>query len=734
MLDKPSTSNSGFPLYLRKFLKEHSFPYDPSVKDKYSQAKKLRSNVKIISSKIQEYAAQHQDDYQVKLVVSLKVREKDRKGYLKGSYPVQMLDSKTLKRCLGLEKDRQTGEIVNTASPSTIEIIKLFKRIVEEEAKEKQAFNDMLERVTGLYYEYNTHHTNQENRFQKSICRINRDGRSFTKYHNVHGKICETELRTEAIGNNALLLTSKDKDYALIFYLYIGLTYHPPFIQGVYVYSNEREQGNTVANLALFQRIKVEGETEEEKQASKKIIWREFKPERERKQLPPQWQEGESNRLKKLKTVLFEPELPVHRNIQYFLAQRSRPISTLIYNNKPFNFAKARAVEPGPYGERALFYNNTKKLHGDYFLYFNEAFSSVVGKSPIPSRTHDFSTIGKAILKIGEDEKTGVLKAQMIVRKNRKGDYLTYSGLIMNDRLNDGAYLILLLYLEKENERVIKESNRTVTLLFNIINDDKLIGGFNITYSPTNQLGVGLAIAIRQILLPPLKQQNTAESILPILHQTESEQEQKIINFLSHNRQALVTLPENRNLDGYANTPYRGLYQLYSMSEPGKLTLEWLLIYQNGYVVHLNTTKNQFVGMMEKNGHSLNMSLRNKNHSCLEFLCINIDDHQPEQGTFYNGIWTGTSPCKQGIPTSLKVILQFKTQTLPFTHEAMQKLLVQRTTITSINSVKSDLLTKLYIFFTSSDSSSLNFPMNISDRETLYQMIKLAENVQLIDQ
>lgn len=502
---------------LLQIINTYHFPSGYLFKNKDSNELRegeLSEAVSVISSKIRSYLLKHPKSSVVASLIKPKLGEAF-DSFLSGSVKLDLLDTKTLKRCL-------TG---HKASESTINVFKSFEIAL---LREKELNKELL-RVTGLYYLFSTHST-QPGRFQISLLKIGEE-ESFLKFVNSENEVETKTLVADIIRSNNVLLTLKEDKFALLFYVYIGPINKPTFLQSVNIYCNNF--GNTIANLAVFAKVKPMEEAAEE------IFIHEFVPKRGASKLP-------ENLVFANDALLVEQDtkLPVYKNIQHFLQHRSKPISTQVYQSIiPFDFSKSVAIHPGPYGQEARFYNKTRQYVGEYDMFFTERFKSVEeAELGLYKQSKAFSSVGDGVLNIRIDEKTGVLKCSLATRKGSNGETLVHEGFIINTRLGMSPYLLMSLYTGADSERCI-------ILLVKIIDDNKMIGCHLIAYEPLGKLGAGVVMMVKRPEERGEGEEAKPKAFLPSDPNLKTPLTRRIVNYLSMRDQNLVIPPEYEDLE-----------------------------------------------------------------------------------------------------------------------------------------------------------------------------------------
>lgn len=619
------------------------FPYSPFQEgaSPYTEAQKFQSVVREMDHLILAYIKKNPDDLEIKNIIQDKLQHLA-DDFFNGKYPGELLDSKTLQRCF---KDER-------ASSHTINILKAFKKAADFQEGQYEYIN----RIAGLYYQFVTHSTtNESGKFQYSLYKFARPDehtRSFTIYIDEDHKWQKRHFKTEIIGNKGLFLSNDDDESILTFYIYMGdTTVSPSFLQGVFIYRNRR--GNVVANLAVFQKIKLRaGETEEN-------IIKNFQPLREIGDL------SVSEYDKDQQTVLGNPSLTVRQNIQRFLIQKNIPISTLsIENVKSFDFSQKVAAEPGAFNRPALFYENMEKFKGNYSIYFNENFSSIRPQQGYPSQTEHFSSVGEGRLRIFQDEITGAWKTEMKIQRGQK--ILIYKGYVLNHQLNTASYFILSLYLHPENHRYIN-------LLLKEINEDQIFGSFTITYLQPGKLSSGNVIVLRDS-----DNEKDKDPTSYAVHSERVEGRESVLNFLSRRSKSIVAVPDVMELAGYKDTIYKGIYAVYHIDLRGVMKVSLLTIHKNGYLFLLGSNGNYADGELEETFHCLNMTFIGEQTGYKWFLTVRVNGLPPIPGEdFYSAAAAGISMEENYMPFTSHYILLFIDKEVP-DRENLSKILAEQ--------------------------------------------------------
>lgn len=705
---RPEASN--LPSDLIDAIKKYTFPHSPFSQNKtrYSLSQQFRGVARIVNDKLQSFLSQDPFNYQVRTAVKAKLqREEEFNDFIKGTYPSDILDAKTLQRSFKEGKSSKT----------TIEILNAFKYIIEDEAKTKQ---NGLHPIAGLYLEYNVHKTPADT-FQESLLWIKEDGTAISKYIDSQYHEVEHTLEAENINKSGLLLTHKTADFALLFYLYISGTHHNnkpyPFLQGVHIYPDRT--GNIISALSVFHKLKLSSEQQERE------FFEGFTPRRELKEINPSsnyfmgtyLQEKAAYTLHDLdKKVEKDISLTVQQNIQYFLLRRAKPISTLPFHGRiPFDFSKNVDAYPGVYSHSAHSYNTTRRLIGKYDLYFNEYFPSCDPGVPISNRTPFFSNVGIGILMIELDKQNGEFICQMEVSKDcqvEPTESIIYKGAVINNRLTTNEYLILSLYQKPEEDRY-------ANLVFKIVDHKKLTGCYNITYLPAGELGSGSLFALKREEMRK-KQDNefwnqkelqeerlSSESLLPYPIESGTGLKRQLENYFTRRKHSLISPPNLQDLEKYNDSRYKGVYFQYYRSRKGKINVALLIIYANGNALYLKRDNNQQgderkilnYGIVEQqeNRPILNIIFNNreKNLNRTLFFIIRVNNEKPTSNqTFYEGIYSGVNRITEKSPIEYPIassfILEFASENPPTIfsqkeYEILQKKRVGMNDSTSLN-------------------------------------------------
>lgn len=597
----------------------------------YSEAA-LKNVVKIISQKIWLYA----DKYPISDLDRKGEKNKDiikslRPKLKKMGLGAEIINARTLKRCLDIGK----------ASQFTIDALEAFCQIYEEEKRGDNEKQKLLNRVAGLYHVMAVHYT-RRGKFQRSLVGIDKDGHGFIKFMDRDYIVQKKALNMVELGKSNLLLTMENAVFPLIFYLYLGPekgnNQNYPFYQSTFIYSNRA--GNTIANLAVFERIHLK---EGQEEAS---FIEGYEPSRQMESI-----EKEDDH-----QVDSDHSLTVRQSIQYFLLHHARPVATMLYDKiLPFNFNKSVPVYPGSGSNPTQFYAETRKFSGDYFIYFNERFSSKTSGDKLLDKSDFFSTVGKGIVRIWADSITGVFKCEMKTRKN-ENDLIVHKGEVVNDKLGNDNYLILAMYSRPQNQRYI-------SLLFRVINDNILIGGFNIAYSSLGQLGTGIVV-MRKVREEKKEETGWDEpiTILPSSYQPGDPFECTVVNLLSRNRVAITAPPSYSKLKpDYQDFRYWGVYYLYShrIKEGYRKTV--VVVAKNRAVKMKVVEGHEDYGEIEHRGNTLNITMRYKEKRGAGFYCIRVDGVAPrENHSCYRGAFAGIYPAGDETPIASQFLMEFK--------------------------------------------------------------------------
>lgn len=673
-------------LELLKKLKKHPFPNSPFSKGKENHGEKeLIPVIRVITDTIFNYLVQQPDaSLEIKHLIESKLPDYDLKP---GQYHEDILTPRTLQRFVS-EKERLNYD----TSSVTLNVIKAFIIITDRQHAHYKEIARRLSKVAALYYEFVTHNMS-EGKFQQSMLKINASGHSITRYMNVDNQIVEEELETELIGKKGLLLSHKESGRN--FYLYIGTENQPAFLQGVYIYANQLD--NTVANLAVFQRI-VPPETLSDEEAIQE--WEnsqlaDFTPQRELDELTMELNEAFEQPVESDKSIT------IKQNIQYFLSQKAPTMATHLYNDgHPFDFSKSVALYPGSHARAACYYRNTKRLTGDYAIYFNERFPSVKDNS-LPKKTDFHSTIGQGILSIEIHHITGVLQCKLRIPKNAR-DEIIYEGEIINNRLKTDTYLIISFYSQQDT--------RYMNLLFTVVDDDKLIGCFNITYSASGQLGAGAAIAVRQSVIQNKQSpKDKPHAIPPFAEMSPDKLEQKIRNFLAKTNQSLVIPPDYPSLKNHSRLIYAGTYRMFYHSSQGLLRASLLILFETGYALRVDSWNNRAFGEAQQTGNALNITLKNEEPPRTAFCCIRVGDVLPHEGTTYAGMYSRISRGGDQLPIASLFLLEY----LGAAQIPDKELLAKATTLTSDSPEMERIPNRIRKFFNGKSQTNLTVEQNI---------------------
>ncbi|GJM32057.1 MAG: hypothetical protein DHS20C18_10580 [Saprospiraceae bacterium] len=592
---------------LLKLLRGYEFP--GGILDTDPSETNLRPVAAYITEKIIDYLKINDDADIIDLIRS-KTGE-DWEAYLENNPHRGLLDPKTLKNLL--------SQSAPSPSRATLSILKAFSSVVSKEEEKMKH----LRKVFGRYNVFNSHNRTTDF-FQISNIKISERETYISYLSRRYTEEGKKDLEVEIVGKDKLLLTLNDVDCRLIFYAAIGMRKDPPFFQAPFIYNNDR--GETMAGLAIFARIDQEENF--------------LKPARKQSELPDAF-----------------------KKIQHYLLNYCPPITPVNKDTPPFNFEKNDIPGPSPFNNfPAKFYEKMRDtLCGDFAIYFTERFSS------IESHYKAFhSTIGVGRLAIFEDKKTGVLRCTMVVRKDRRGEDLTFSGNLINHKLDNSSNVLMSMYVQPHNDRMIN-------LLLNIVNDHLLIGSHSISYSPPNALGAGTVVMVR-IEAAELKRLPAA--INPIQYDfnrpflpSAGNIEQNIVTLLSKKQHSLVKIPSYHQLKQHIPLRYAGLYKIYSYAKGGNIRLSTLKLYPNGFVEHKGYSKEErplAIGKAEMVRSIINITLLNQENKRTGFMCIRVDEVTPvNDATYYAGTFSGVSRRDGEFPLASVILLAFVNQEDP---------------------------------------------------------------------
>ena len=605
-------SDLGFSGSLLEFLKSYPFvhnPFDPSDKSQYSLQQKYRYVIRVITDKLQEYIANHPNDFQVRTAIANKLKGEELEDFLDGNYPSELIDFKTIIRYFEA-KDKITPKL-KAAAQKNIAVLEAFQTIASKEQERRK----QIARCAGIYHEWAMHNS-PAGRFQKSILEIDENGQARTKYINYENEEVTRKLTVEPFGDKSLLLSYKEADYTLIFYIYTGTQNQPNFLQGINLYSYRR--GTIVSTLSVFERIKVDEETD---------YFDRFVPLRDLKEIP----EDETKSVVETDRSLF-----LEQNMQYFLAQYGRPQSIFLHHKEPFDFSKSVPFYPGSYRMPAQSYQHYKRLTGTYSIYFNENFPSI--KEENISQNPYLSTIGIGTLSITVDTLSGALFCNFKVPKDEKTT-LYYEGVVVNHQLNADSYLLLSLHRKPEN-------GRSLQLIFTIDNDnEKLLSGcYQIGYSKKGVLGAGVVFALKQAA----KAKVEVTAISPLTIDSKDSLEQKIQLFLAQTSRSLVVPPNLKQLMDIEPIPYQGSYYVHHFNKQGQLCTGLLLIHASGYVKYIDSSEKEHTGLAEFANDRLTINLKNGHHQLYGSFIIQTDSlsrSHPSSVSRYRSHYAGLASC-----------------------------------------------------------------------------------------
>ena len=466
-------------------LVHYPFPNDAFSGQKLKESD-LSEVAKIITEKIQAYLRLHPDQEIYQLIapkVKVGLRE-----YLELEANKELLHAKTIK---SLVEDKK-------ASAITLDILRAFLTAVKREQEGKKH----LSRLKGQYNIYNLHSRENQRQFQISHLELDPEGENALTYQDERFEPKKQRVEVEIIGNDKIYINHREENFLLSFLGFIGSIETHNYIQCVYFYNNDRQ---VFASLAVFERVNLKADINLQS------------PKRMQDTLPANKQ-----------------------NIQIFLLNRAKFITPLLHhNNFPFDFIVWQKMHkdlppvcPGPYQTEAhLYYHKQQSFIGNYRIFFPEKFTSA--KDFIPNNRFA-TTVGKGFFAIQRDKKSGVLTCKMYARKNTRGELLKYEGYVMNNELNSDAYLMFTLYNKPEKDRAL-------SMIFNVVDDNKFIGCYNIMYSPPGQLSSGIVILVRDESIEKAddfdekSREKVGEMVVNPLSKSDefSELEQSVINYLS---------------------------------------------------------------------------------------------------------------------------------------------------------------------------------------------------------
>ncbi|MCG8328564.1 MAG: hypothetical protein MI974_12805 [Chitinophagales bacterium] len=607
-------------------------PFTIQEPSTYSLAQQYQSIARTIHEKIYHYIKNHPQDEQAYQIIEAKLHKQGAEDFKKGIYPTEILDAKTLKRCIQSEK----------GSNSTQDILRLFKKI----ALQEKELLDHYRNIAGYYYQHVTHSTTHKvGKFQYSLYKFAIPGSqrgSFTRYIDDTHNLRDIPLKVEMADAKTMVVTNADRTSLLTFYIYVGdLKNTPPaFLQGVFLYRNRF--GNMVANLVVFERCSQQPEEGEEEERFIKS----FKAEREANEIPTS-----PNPVPVDNTNI--PNLTVRKNIQYFLAQYAKPLKTLLFDNIfPFNFQKRTAFDTENLPNRPLFYNRTYRLTGFYHIYFPELFPWKENEL-FPKQNEDFSSVGVGKLQIYTGKSTGKLRCELYVKRN-SSTTLKFRGSVVNNQLNSSSFIILSVYLKPD-------AHRYINMVLKVTSENMLTGSFNISYLQTGVFGSGLVIALRDKANHSNKDREEIMEADAIYAQKEHpDHPANIVNFLSHRKQSLVPVPDIKELEDHHDNPYEGIYMMHGKKGEDTCINGILVLHKNGSAIHEDTQGNRSFGECEMTTHTLDFIFRNTYSKRKWFCSARIDSVSPiAYQSRYLAITGGVSISQDHKPLSCHYVLEF---------------------------------------------------------------------------
>jgi len=528
-----------------------------------------------------------------------------------------VLSPKTLKSTL----------IKGQCSAKTMGFFEALEIVIQtEEAAKKD-----LRRVSGYYNTYNLHNT-KSGKFQISNLYISLEGNSYLIYTSKrywHRYERRNPIQVEIINKDKLLITYKEEDFRLIFYAYIGKENAPKLIQAVFLYNNT--DGQSLGSQCLFHRIESADNFAE--------------PLREQSDISLKNERGN--------TVL---DAEQQKAIKKYLFNKAHFNKPAFVGGLKFDFEDLR-LEPAPAKQTALFYQATKTLCGYYRIYYNERYMTAEGLQNELKRNHYYSTVGEGILRIYEDDNTGVLRCDMMNRKNKNGEAIIYRGYVQNDALNDQAYIILNMYANN--------NTRFISLILTKAGGDYLLGSHNTMYEPALELGTGPVVVMRDDTLSEGVPPNT---LSPCPKKGDSTLD-SIINYISRNQQGLnIPLTRFSDLDKYKNLRIEGIYKMYSYGKGG-IRRSGLKINKSGFVEHIGHAGNERTiayGYVEIVGAIVYITLRDVATGRLGFLILRVAESEPHidtensrRSTIYIGTFCGVTRRNEQHPLASRIVVQY---------------------------------------------------------------------------
>jgi len=579
-----------------------------------------------------------------------------------GQQPFMLnLNPKTLKNIL--VNKRSSGKVN--------QLLEVFKKVIDAEYEEI----GQLKRLVGHYNIYNLHNTNKE-KFQVSNVHISGINKSQLTYFSRRYKAETKTVTVEFIGNNKVLINLREDDCVLSFYAFVGALEHPQIIQAVYIYNNG--SGHTIGSLAVFQKVE-----------SNQLF---ATPQRERDNLD--WIEE--------KILNTEQKL----GLSNFLINRASLLKTKLYNgDNPeqrlrFNFEDLK-IYPGPYKRGALFYEDTRKLIGSYYIYFNEKYSSKDLKGL--RENGYYSTVGKGLFQIYLEQKSGALKCRMKIKMNTKGEEIEFDGFIMNDQLSSPTYLVVSIFEKNYHHRF-------VNLILMKAGGNILFGSHNTMYTPVGELGTG-AVVVARAKKDFDFEQSSPDTLLPC-PPSGNPREDKIVNYLSRNSRALISpVTRFKDLKSFENLKYSGVYKMYSYGKDG-IRVSKLKINKSGFVEHYAFSEKGIItayGQVDLVRSVLNITLQNIENQRTGFCSVKVAEVAPSKGvpssnsstksyhpngTIYIGTFCGVTRRNGEYPIASKLVLEFVSTNLTEDKETIIPHLAQNGT-SSYHEIPSPIINAL---------------------------------------
>lgn len=539
-------------------------------------------------------------------------KEDIQKEFLENGGSIPLINWKTAKELLLTQK----------ASKQTIQILKAFEHAVMKEREEL----GQLESLYGDYQLYNLDNTEQQ-WFQISLLMLRPDKKSKLRYFSSREKLEEQSIRLEAVGEDKLLIHFVMDDCRMFFYANVGRNRTPKILQPVYIYNNRYAQ--PVASLAVMRRI-----TNQQK----------ITPER---------------------GLQSTGDIQIDR----FLKHRAHLLTAQFGENQHQQFDMSDlAVKPGLFGRDALHYEKVREKKGLYKIYFCERYPSS-GKY---QRNSFYSTVGVGYLRIFEDA-FGRIGVTMKSRQDSTGRKTVHEGMVVNDALCDGNYMIIQMYRVKDRERA-------VSLFLMLHSSDVMFGSHNIMYDSLTKMGCGAVILRREhaenerwtaAAIEKKFDEIEPEVILPT-DLTLGDTEQRFINYLSVFRDAHVS-PVNSN--GQLTTKYplvihQGVYKMYSYGKGG-IRMGVMKIYPSGFVSHSSVGAGQeevihAYGRAQLIRQSLYIHLENPETKRLGLCIFKTEGEMVPviDKTVFTGTFCGVTRRNGEFPLASRLILEFVSPSL----------------------------------------------------------------------